>query len=240
MFNDKQNQVLSYELDSSRIKNRQKGNISLSYLEGFDIIETANKIFGHGNWDYTITTLEQVSQEVNSNQNHIICYKAIINVVVHDLSHSKLVSREDVGFGSGIAKTLADAHEGGAKEAVTDAIKRTLRSFGNQFGNSLYDKSRQHSNNQQTTTQSFQQPAQLQQPQQQYNQTPNNQQVQNNTPQDYASLYNIGLTIMEQGQNLVVIGDDIFSKKDSIKACGFRWDGATKMWYKPLEQQQAA
>jgi len=240
MFNDKQNQVLSYELDSSRIKSRQKGNISLSYLEGFDIIETANKIFGHGNWDYTITALEQVSQELNSNQNHIICYKAIINVVVHDLSHSKLVSREDVGFGSGIAKTLADAHEGGAKEAVTDAIKRTLRSFGNQFGNSLYDKSRQHSNNQQTTTQPYQQPAQLQQPQQQYNQTPNNQQVQNNTPQDYASLYNIGLTIMEQGQNLVVIGDDIFSKKDSIKACGFRWDGATKMWYKPLEQQQAA
>jgi len=45
---------------------------------------------------------------------------------------------------------------------------------------------------------------------------------------------------MEQGQNLVVIGDDIFSKKDSIKACGFRWNGNTKMWYKPIEQQQAA
>jgi DNA repair and recombination protein RAD52 len=45
---------------------------------------------------------------------------------------------------------------------------------------------------------------------------------------------------MEKGQNLIVVGDDIFSKKDSIKACGFRWDGATKMWYKPLEQQQSA
>ena len=231
MFNDKQNQVLAYELDSSRIKSRSKGNITLSYLEGFDIIETANKIFGYGNWDYTISKLEQVSQEVNANQNNVICYKAVVNVVVHDIQHSKHVSREDVGFGSGIAKTLADAHEGAAKEAVTDAIKRTLRSFGNQFGNSLYSKSRQ--------PQSNQQPAQLQQPQQQYNQTPNNQQVQNNTPQDYSSLYNIGLTIMEQGQNLVVIGDDIFAKKDSIKACGFRWDGATKMWYKPLEQQVA-
>ena len=231
MFNDKQSQVLAYELDSSRIKSRSKGNITLSYLEGFDIIETANRIFGYGNWDYS-TKLELVSQEQNHNQNNVICYRALVNVVVHDLSHSKLVSREDVGFGTGIAKTLADAHEGGAKEAVTDAIKRTLRSFGNQFGNSLYRKSRQ--------PQSNQQPAQLQQPQQQYNQTPNHQQVQNNTPQDYASLYNIGLTIMEQGQNLVVIGDDIFSKKDSIKACGFRWDGATKMWYKPLEQQQAA
>jgi len=229
MFNDKQSQVLAYELDSSRIKSRSKGNITLSYLEGFDIIETANRIFGYGNWDYS-TKLELVSQEQNQNQNNVICYRALVNVVVHDLSHSKLVSREDVGFGTGIAKTLADAHEGGAKEAVTDGIKRTLRSFGNQFGNSLYSKSRQ--------PQSNQQPAQLQQPQQQHIQTPNTH-VQNNIPQDYSSLYNIGLTIMEQGQNLVVIGDDIFSKKDSIKACGFRWDGATKMWYKALEQQAA-
>jgi len=233
MFTDKQNQVLAYELDSSRIKSRSKGNVSLSYLEGFDVIETANKIFGYGNWDYNITSLTQVSQELNHNQNNIICYKAVINITVHDIQHSKTVTREDVGFGTGIAKTLADAHEGGAKEAVTDAIKRTLRSFGNQFGNSLYDKSRQHQNQSQQMTQ----PQQYTQ-QQQYQQQPM-QQLQNNTPQDYASLYNLGLTIMEQGQNLVVVGDDIFAKKDSIKACGFRWDGATKMWYKPIEQQAA-
>ena len=227
MFNDKQNQVLAYELDSSRIKSRSKGNISLSYLEGFDIIETANKIFGYGNWDYNISKLEQVSQEMNQNQNNVICYKAVINIAVYDIQHSKSVSREDVGFGTGIAKTLADAHEGAAKEAVTDAIKRTLRSFGNQFGNSLYDKSRNHQSQNQ---QQYIQPQTQQIPQ---------QQTQNNIPQDYASLYNLGLTIMEQGQNLVVIGDDIFSKKDSIKACGFRWDGASKFWYKPLEQQAA-
>ncbi len=232
MFNDKQNQVLAYELDNSRIKTRSKGNMTLSYLEGFDVIDTTNKIFGYGNWDYGIVKLEQVSQEVNANQNNVVCYMARIQILVHDQQHSKDVSREDVGFGTGIAKTLADAHENGAKEAVTDAIKRTLRSFGNQFGNSLYDKSRQHQQ------QSSQQSTQLQQPQQQYQQPPI-QQSQNSVPQDYSSLYNIGLTIMEQGSNLVVIGDDIFSKKDSIKACGFRWDGNTKMWYKPLEQQVA-
>jgi len=244
MFTDKQNQVLAYELDSSRIKSRSKGNVSLSYLEGFDVIETANKIFGYGNWSYNISKLEQVSQELNHNQNNIICYKAVVNVTVHDLTHSKSVTREDVGFGTGIAKTLADAHEGGAKEAVTDAIKRTLRSFGNQFGNSLYDKSRQHQNQSQQMAQAqqyIQQPQSQQIPpqQQQYQQQQPTQQMQNNTPQDYASLYNLGLTIMEQGQNLVVVGDDIFTKKDSIKACGFRWDGATKMWYKPIEQQAA-
>ncbi len=239
MFNDKQIQVLSYELDKSRIKSRSKGNITLSYLEGFDVIETANKIFGYGNWEYKITTLEQVSQELNQNQNNIICYKAVVQVIVYDQTHAKQVSREDVGFGTGIAKTLADAHENGAKEAVTDAIKRTLRSFGNQFGNSLYDKSRNHQTQNQ---QQYAQPQPQQIPQTQNYNTPQQTQqpVQSNhTPQDYASLYNLGLTIMEQGQNLIVVGDDIFAKKDSIKACGFRWDGTSKLWYKPIEQQAA-
>jgi len=238
MFNDKTNQVLGYELESSRIKSRQKGNITLSFLSGFDIIETANRVFGFGNWDYS-TKLEVVSQEVNQNQNNVICYKALVNIVVHDASHTKLVSREDVGFGTGIAKTLADAHEGGAKEAVTDAIKRCFRSFGNQFGNSLYDKSRQHQN---------QQPAQIQQsqqPQQQYQQ-PQTQQVQNNqgtySLQEYTSILNLGLQILEQGENLVIVGDKniIFNSRDIIKACSFRWSNENKSWFKQKYQQQAA
>jgi len=236
MFNDKQNQVLAYELDSNRIKSRQKGNFTLSYLEGFDIIETANKIFGYGNWDYSITKLEVVSQEVNQNQNNVICYKAIVKVVVHDMQHSKLVSREDVGYGTGIAKTLADAHEGGGKESVTDALKRCFKLFGSQYGLSLYDKSKQHKQ------QNYQQPEQLQQPQQQYqqkNQQPTNQQVQNNAPLDYSSLYNLGLTITEQGSNLIIVGDDIYNKRDSIKACGFKFSSSSKLWWKPVDQQVA-
>ena len=240
MFNDKQLQVLNYELDSSRIKTREKGNISLSYIEGHDVIETANRIFGYGNWSYTITKLEQVSQEQNHNKNVVICYKAVVRIIAQDISHTKEIEREDVGFGSGVAKTLSDAHEGAAKEAVTDALKRAMRTFGNQFGNSLYDKGKNH----------YSQPNNPQLPQQQtQNYQVNNQQHNNpnqqpqlqqqHLPQDYSSLYNLGLTIMEQGNSLVVIGDDIFAKRDSIKACGFRWDGASKLWYKPLEQQAA-
>ena len=230
MFSEKILQVLSYDLDPSRIKTREKGNVSLSYLEGFDIIDTANKIFGYGNWSYSISSLEQVSQETNQNQNVMICYKAIVSVTVYDQHHAKQVSREDVGFGTGISKSLADSHEGAAKEAVTDAIKRCFRSFGNQFGNSLYDKSRMHHN---------QPPAQLEQPQQRHDQ-PSTHQVQNNTPTDYASLYTIGLSVVSQGNNLIIVGEDIFSKKDSIKAFGFRWDSTSKCWFKPIEQRQAA
>jgi DNA repair and recombination protein RAD52 len=228
MFNDKQIQVLSYDLDPSRIKTREKGNVSLSYLEGHDIIDTASKIFGFGNWSYAISELIQVSQETNQNNNIVICYKAIVSLTIYDQHHGKQVIREDVGFGTGTAKSLADAHEGGAKEAVTDALKRCFRSFGNQFGNSLYDKSRSH------TTQS---PRQLEQPKQ-HSQPP--KQLHNNAaPQEYASLYNIGLSVVTQGNYLIVVGDDIFAKKDSIKAYGFRWNSATKCWEKPIEREAA-
>ena len=144
MFNKNQLASLNQELDSSRIKTREKGNVSLSYIEGFDVIDTANLIFGYGNWSYLISKLEQVSQEQNHNQNFVVCYKAVVKLLVKDENHSKSIFRQDVGFGSGVAKTLNDAHENAGKEAVTDALKRAMRSFGNQFGNSLYDKSRNY------------------------------------------------------------------------------------------------
>jgi len=231
MFVDKQLQVLKYDIEPSRIKSRTKGNINLSYLEGFDLIETANKIFGHGNWSYSITSLDQVSQETNTNQNVVICYKAIVKLTVYNLDHSKNISKEDVGFGTGIAKMLSDAHEGGAKEAVTDSLKRSMRTLGNQFGNSLYDKSRNHKTQAQPSPQiPNNQPA------------PSQPQIQQQSPQaqyEFTSLYNLGLQVLEQGNNFVVIGEDIFNKKDSIKACGFRWDASQKLWYLPREQQAA-
>ncbi len=228
MFVDKQMQVLKYDIEPSRIKSRTKGNINLSYLEGFDLIETANKIFGHGNWAYSITSLDQVSQETNTNQNVVICYKAIVKLTVYSLDHSKHISKEDVGFGTGIAKMLADAHEGGAKEAVTDSLKRSMRTLGNQFGNSLYDKNRTHKAQPQL--------------QQQVQIPPSQPQMQQQSPQaqyEFTSLYNLGLQVLEQGNNFVVVGEDIFNKKDSIKACGFRWDASSKLWFLPREQQAA-
>ena len=198
MFNKEQTKLLHQELASNRIKTRSKGNINLSYLEGFDIIETANRVFGFGNWSYHTVSLESVSSEINQNQNHVICYKAVVKVLVYNEQHTNHISREDVGFGSGIAKTLADAHEGGAKEAITDSIKRAMRSFGNQFGNSLYNKSKNQANTHQNNNQHFQQP------QQQYvnNQAPQQNQTHQQPyqhQQDFSQLTNLGLQVVQQG-----------------------------------------
>lgn len=225
MFNEKQLQVLNQELDNNRIKSRSKGNVVLSYIEGYSVIETANKVFGFGNWTYSVSKLDQVSQEVNQNQNNIVCYKAVVQVQVHSVDHLQDVLREDVGFGTGTAKTLADAHEGGAKEAVTDALKRALRSFGNQFGNSLYNKDRT------TSTQNYQQSANNNYQQQNY---PNSQQYQHQ--QDFSQLTNLGLSVIQQGDILIVTGDGIFDKKQAIKNAGFRWSSQDKLWYMQLRQ----
>ena len=275
MFNKNQLASLNQELDSSRvktreIKTREQGNISLSYIEGFDVIDTANLIFGYGNWSYLISSLTQVSQEQNHNQNFVVCYKAVVKLLVKDENHTKSTSRQDVGFGTGVSKTLADSHENAGKEAVTDALKRAMRSFGNQFGNSLYDKTRnqqnqdssyqqkQNYNQNQSYTNRNQKPPQNNPQQQQayqngnirnssnvnqnantHHQTRNTAVSQNNQSFDqyeYQALFNLGLDVIEQNGFLIVTGDDIFSKKDSIKACGFRFDSASKTWYKPVEQ----
>ena len=239
MFSENQLKALSYNLDDSRVKTIDKAGMSFKYLETYDVINVANTIFNYM-WDYTITRLEEVARETNQNGNHVITFSAIVKVRIYDAQRN-FIEREDTGVGTGTARTVGDAIDNASKSAVSDSLKRSLRSFGGQFGNDLYSKTP-------TTNYSQQQPQQIAQQQSyqqppQYNQPPNNQQTQqvqqSHNPNDFSSLYSIGLTIMEQGQNLVVVGDDIFSKKDSIKACGFRWDGATKMWYKPLEQQAA-
>jgi hypothetical protein len=50
------------------------------------------------------------------------------------------VIREGSGAGHGIDADLGQAHESAIKEAETDAMKRALMTFGNQFGLALYDK----------------------------------------------------------------------------------------------------
>ncbi|MDN5048594.1 RAD52 family DNA repair protein [Aliarcobacter butzleri] len=242
MFNTNQIKALNQELNSNRIKTREKGNINLSYLEGFDIIETANTIFGFGNWNYLVSSLTQVSQEQNHNQNFVVCYKAVVKLIVKDENHAKSIFRQDVGFGTGTSKTLADSHENAGKEAVTDALKRAMRSFGNQFGNSLYDKTRNHQSNDSSNQQNsnnYQKSSQYQQQQSNQNLNQRNTTKTSFNQFEYQSLYNLGLNIIEQNGFLIVTGENQYSYRDAIKASGFRFDSKSKSWYKPIEQGAA-
>jgi len=62
-------------------------------------------------------------------------YSAIVRVTVRGCA-----SRSDAGCSFVAADTPEAAHEAAYKGAVTDALKRALRYFGDQFGNRLYDR----------------------------------------------------------------------------------------------------
>jgi DNA recombination protein Rad52 len=137
-FDEKQIKALKAKLDPAHIV-KPKGQFGPKgdYIEGWFAIYEANQIFGFDGWSYEIVSLTGCHEPYeNANGNWTAGYVALIRVTVAD------VTREDVGYGSGASKQIGDAHESAVKEAVTDALKRALRTFGNRFGLALYDKSR--------------------------------------------------------------------------------------------------
>lgn len=70
---DKKNYILNQETHSSRIKTRDKGNISLSYIERKSLCNKQQiKYLDLVTGLILISKLEHVSQEQNQNQNHVI------------------------------------------------------------------------------------------------------------------------------------------------------------------------
>ena len=129
---------LAQPLDASLVSQRKgRGNRNVSYLEGRTVIDQANRIFGHGGWghevvgDVTLRDLDQVNTQTGEVR-HIRAYSATVKVTVPGAPH-----RTDVGF-QPVADETVEGHETAFKGAVTDALKRALRTFGAQFGNSLY------------------------------------------------------------------------------------------------------
>lgn len=137
-FTTEQIQLLKNKLDGNKVATRSNGRMQLSYIEGYHAIEEANRIFNFDAWSYSVKRLTKISEEKNTNNNTVVGYEALVEVRV--MAGGQVVIREDVGYGSGIAKDAFSAFEGAGKEAVTDALKRALRTFGNAFGLALYDK----------------------------------------------------------------------------------------------------
>lgn len=133
---------LQKPLDPKHVKGRKQGGATVSYVEGWHVIDEANRIFGFLNWDRETVYCKEVSRETNSNGNTVVGYEAKVRITVEQ--EGRVVIRDGTGNGSGISKSLYDAIEGACKEAETDAMKRALMTFGNPFGLALYDKERKN------------------------------------------------------------------------------------------------
>src|SRR4051812_22235002 len=58
-FSQEQVTLLEQPLDPKRVKHRAGGGgTQLAYLKGYDVINTANRIFGYGQWGYDLLGVE--------------------------------------------------------------------------------------------------------------------------------------------------------------------------------------
>lgn len=139
--------------DSGQIDRKTGQKIYLSYVEGWDVIGEANKIFGFGAWSrettlipcgepYEKEQLDWKTKKPNGKMLWYADYAAKVRITVDLGDHGPVVFRDGHGFGSGINPVRGAAVEIAIKGAETDAMKRALVTFGNRFGLELYDKDR--------------------------------------------------------------------------------------------------
>jgi len=97
----------------------------------------ANHVFGFDGWSYHVADLQLIAEEPvkkGDREGFRVGYRAIVEVRVGQ------VLRGDTGYGDALEYTgnRITPHELASKEAVSDALKRCLASFGSQFGLDLY------------------------------------------------------------------------------------------------------
>ena len=135
MFKEETIAILKEKLQKKNVASRGQAGRTFSYIESHHAIREANRAFGFDGWNYTVDQLNPVCEPYeNHNGNSIVSYIAIVTIDVNG------TTRQDTGFGQGISKDVGQAHESASKEAVSDAMKRALRTFGDIFGLALYDK----------------------------------------------------------------------------------------------------
>ncbi len=133
-------------LDVSRVKTRKQGTILLPYLEGDDVINTANRIFGEDGWDAlplaAVQRFEVGTKHGDSGPIVLFVYHVPYLCRFHGLLDDNsihTIEKGDIGKNSTQSEAFQQ-HEMAISGCATDALKRCMRHLGRQFGITLYDK----------------------------------------------------------------------------------------------------
>ena len=126
-------EILRQKFPEESLKTLSRGGRSFTYIEGWQVIQSANNIFGEDGWSSEV--LDSYHFE---HLDDIICQARVkvtaMGVSKVDLGVSIAQGRRD---GTGVASETLDM---AMKGAVTDALKRAFRQYGDAFGNFLYEK----------------------------------------------------------------------------------------------------
>ena len=125
--------ALNQPIDKANVSERwadKRKTLKLAYIESWHVIREANRIF-----DYDWSS-ETIRMDLVHADNFCVTYIAKVRVIVNG------IIKEGIGAGHGRGERVpaGDKHESAVKEAESDARKRALMQFGDQFGLSLYDK----------------------------------------------------------------------------------------------------
>jgi len=132
---DPQNfEMLDEPLDPDNIATRKAGGGKVPYIEGHYAFSTANRIFGADNWGYTTTEPKMTVLEGGP------VWMCMVTVYVRGC-----VPVTEVGIAlpyikRGTADPTRESHRTAILGAVTQGVKRCLRTFGPAFGLELYDE----------------------------------------------------------------------------------------------------
>ncbi|CAJ2502252.1 Uu.00g096460.m01.CDS01 [Anthostomella pinea] len=113
------------------------GGQKVHYIAADKCIALANDVFGFNGWSSSIQNIQVDFVDENPQTLKIsLGLSVIVRVTLRDGTY-----HEDIGYGHmENSPGKAGAFEKAKKEGTTDALKRTLRNFGNVLGNCIYDK----------------------------------------------------------------------------------------------------
>ena len=138
-FTETQRDFLNDKLPGDWVKTRRLAGRDVSYIEGWRMINEANRVFGFDGWTRETVVISAIGQQQceigrEKKPGWNVSYLAKVKVEAGG------VVREGMGVGHGTDQNLGQAHESAIKEAETDAMKRAFVTFGYRFGLALYDK----------------------------------------------------------------------------------------------------
>lgn len=133
-------------LNVDSVRTRKVGNTLIPFLEGDVVIQTANRIFGHDGWSVTpqgpVERFEVGTHVKNNKETITFTYTVPVLCEFHGLLEDGTVHtirKGDIGKNSTYSEKVQE-HEMAISGCATDALKRSMRHLGNQFGLTLYDK----------------------------------------------------------------------------------------------------
>lgn len=140
-LNQKQREQLLRPINPKRVARDPKG---MSHVQAYDVAAHLTRIFGFGNWEKHITELGLVCEDSTKDGTKTrwtITYKCRMTLVIKDPAGNAIWSGDDGATGSAQNQpSRGDAHDLALKNAISYALKRCAKDWGDQFGLSLYNK----------------------------------------------------------------------------------------------------